>query len=465
MQALYVLLSLVRNKITVLLIGSAGMGWTDLLCRTLELLSNVTNFGLGLSAVKRLSELHANGVAGHVLRHHIRLIRTLVMSTALLGAFLTLVVAPAACWLIMGSLTECMSFCLLAPAVLLTTLTGGEMAILKGTKQLNRLAKSSVLGAFGTLILSTIFYTLWGIKGVLPAVIGTTAITFLLNLQATATEYPYHIGPFHTKFLRRGIPMLRLGFAYILAGVLTSASELLIRTFMLRHEGGLQMVGYYTAGFTLTVSYARMIFVAMDADYFPQLSAAVQNPREMNLLINRQINTLVVLMAPFLMIFCLFLPLVIRVLYSSEFLIIIPMVLCAASYMYFKAIYTPVAYIPLAKGEARTYMVLEITYDIVFCLLVLGGFYWKGLLGAGIALTLSNLFDLILILSIGFHRYGVRINRSTAWRCIGLYAILAATLVAAAQPCIWLRFVLGALLLLLAWPSVRPVLHQALKRK
>ena len=54
-QAFYILMSVVRNKLTALLIGTAGMGLADLLCRTLELLGNTTNFGIAFSAVDRKS--------------------------------------------------------------------------------------------------------------------------------------------------------------------------------------------------------------------------------------------------------------------------------------------------------------------------------------------------------------------------------------------------------------------------
>ena len=67
--------------------------------------------------------------------------------------------------------------------------------------------------------------------------------------------------------------MLRMGLAYMTAAVMTAGAEMIIRAALMRTEGGLATIGYYAAGFTLTVSYARMVFVAMDADYFPRLSA------------------------------------------------------------------------------------------------------------------------------------------------------------------------------------------------
>lgn len=462
-QALYVVLAVVRNKVTALFIGAAGMGLADLYCRVVELVGNMTNFGLGTSAVRRLSELYGEGKSLLSLRHHVRLIRTWVLVTALLGLLLFLLASPLISWLARGNFSGFADLCWLSLAVFFSTLMGGEMAILKGIRQLRRLAAASALSALGTLLATVLLYGIWGIAGVVPVVVCTSALGFLFNFLAARRSYPWVVGPYRIPFLKQGVPMVRLGMAYILAGMMTSGAELLVRTGILHIAGGLEKVGLYSAGFTLTVSYARMIFVAMDADYFPRLSAAVSNIREMNVLINRQVNTLVVLMAPFLVVFCLSLPLVVRILYTPEFLSVIPMVLAAASYMYFKAIYTPVAYISLAKGDSVVYMVLELLYDAVFALLVIGGFAWKGLLGAGLALSLANLFDLVLILSFCRRRYGYKMNRATAKRCAVLFFILLCGLLVATQSSVLLRSTLGIAVLLVLLPFVWPVLQKVRK--
>lgn len=127
-------------------------------------------------------------------------------------------------------------------------------------------------------------YWLWGLRGIIPALLATTATTYALNLHATTAHHPFNI-QLHTAFLRQGLPMLKLGLAYILAGVMTTGAELAVRMFLTRQTDGLACVGLYAAGFTLIVSYARIILVAMDSDYFPRLSAAIGNRREQNLLI------------------------------------------------------------------------------------------------------------------------------------------------------------------------------------
>jgi O-antigen/teichoic acid export membrane protein len=182
-----------------------------------------------------------------------------------------------------------------------------------------------------------------------------------------------------------------------------------------------------------------MVFVAMDADYFPRLSATGEDITRRNDTINRQIDVLVMLMAPFLIIFSLFLPILVRILYTEEFMLVVPMALCAASYMFFKAVYAPISYLALARGDSLVYFLMETLYDIVFVCLVCAGYYIKGLVGAGLALSAANLFDLLAISTVYSHRYGFRFQTLTVKRTAIHFLLLAASLAACIQPLVWLR--------------------------
>ena len=461
-QALYILISVVRNKVAAQLIGAVGMGLADLYARSLDLLGGATNFGLGMSGVKRLSALAAEEHADRAkLDEEVKLLRTWVVVTALLGAAVCLVFSPLISLFACDTTARTGAFCLLAPAVAMTTLAGGEIAILKSLRHLKRLARATLWNALFTLCGCWVSYALWGLDGVLPMLVAGTASLFGFHLREAWQTFPYKIGPLRRDFLRPGWPLVKMGAAYVMAGVTTAATEMLIRAALMRSGAGLMAIGYYAAGFTLTVSYARMVFVAMDADYFPRLSAIPAGDlRNQNVTINRQINTLIVLMAPFLMVFCLFLPWIIQLLYTRDFLAIQPMVLCAAPFMYFKAIYAPVAYLALARGHSVRYMTMELIYDVVLCVSVIVGYYFGNLTGAGLALALANFFDLVLILICYRKQYGFRISRGTRNRAVALFVLLAAALCAAAQPALWLRFGGGALCLALTLPYLWPVLRK-----
>ena len=445
-QAVYMLASLVRNKCTAVLIGTLGMGLSDLYSRSCDLVGNMTSFGMGFSGVRRLSAVVEEGNA-RAVAHEIRLIRSWILLAALLGLAAGLLLSPLLSLLTTGGYASTGSYALLAPVPALATLSAGELAVLKGTRRLKHLAAVSVLGALSTLLISVTVYFFLGLRGVIPVLLLTTAALLALQLRATTRFCPYRVSLRSPRFLRQGIAMVRLGSAYIVAGIITSAAEMVVRTFVAR-SASVAEVGLYAAGLTLTVTCSRFVFMAMDADFFPRLSALASDRERTNAAINRQIDVCVLLMAPLLLLFILALPLVVHILYTPEFLGAIPMVLCAVSYMFFKAIYTPAAYLPLARAHSWLYLAVESTYNVVFCLAVVLGFRWGGLTGAGLGLSVANLSDLLIVSTVYGRRYGFRFERATLRRCLLHYALLLVGLFAAFQSQPLLHYALGTLALL-----------------
>lgn len=464
-QVFNILLSVARNKCAAVLIGSVGMGLSDLYARSAEFVSNATSFGIGFSAVRRLSELFERGDRRAVVLE-IALIRTWVFLTALLGLAVGLLLSPLLSRMATGSYADTPSFALLAPMAALATLAAGETAVLKGIHRLKRIAAVSAASAVATLFIAVCGYWALGLRGVLPVLLLGAAVLFGLQLRATIRLYPYRIRPFSRRFLRKGGAMLRLGTAYVAAAVVTSLAEMAVRAFVAR-TASLSEVGFYAAGVTLTVSYARLVFMAMDADFFPRLAAMSGQTARCNDAINRQTDVCVLLMAPFLMLFALCLPLVVRVLYTSDFLSVVPMVLFAASSMFFKAMYTPPAYLPLAAGHSRRYLLVEGSYGAAFCAAVVVGYERAGLIGAGIGLSLAHLLDLLMVVLVYGRCYGFRFRRATLLRCAALYALLLVALFGASQASLLHRLAAGVPPLLLsaayaAWFLKRKTRSEAL---
>lgn len=465
-QVFYILMAVIRNKLTAVLIGVAGVGLADLYARTVELLGNMTNLGLSFSIVPKLSQLYDEGDEAR-LRRHIRLVRTLAFCTALFGFVVGLVTAPWFSLMIHGSYDYTWAYCLLSPAIGFSSLLGGEAAILKGLRKLKTIAATSALGALGTLLLTVPLYAVLGIKGVLPVVVLTCVLLWAIHFRATTKLFPYRLIWPGRYLFHKGLPIVRLGFAYISAGILGSGAEMLIRKVIVSSEGGLQSVGLYAVGLTLVVSYARLIFVTMDADYFPRLSVAIRHKDEMNQTVNRQIDVLVMLMSPFLIVFALALPLVLRLLYTESFFPVIPMVICALPYMFFKAVYSPVAYLPLARGDSRMYFVMEFLYDVFFTLVVVLGYKYGGLIGSGIGLALANFLDLVMLPLVYGRKYGFRFQMPTVVRCLIQGLLLLAGLIVAAQFSIGVKTLVGIVLCLLSfalsWNLLKNEIHLSSK--
>lgn len=448
MQIINILISVVRNKLTVMFIGAAGLGFADLLSRSAEFLGHFSQCGLNISGVRRISQIYEQEGHSENLLQSIATLRTWVFLLAMLGMCLTVLVSPLIAHFLLddqGDYTTCLA---LAPLVALCTLLGGEATILKATHQLKKLALCTAGGAFTTLCVAAILYPTMGISGVLPVLIFSILSLFGIHLYATTRHYPYRLR-INREGIRDGLPIIRLGISFAFTGVIASGAEVFVRYFI-KSQASDAEVGFYAAAFTLVVSYSRIIFAAVDADYYPRLSAIVENQQEMNTIVNRQINALVMLMTPFLIGFSIALPFIVVVLYSEEFLCVIPMVLAALNYMFFKAVYTPTAMLALAKGDAKIFLLMETLYNLVFVLAVSIGYAQNGLLGAGIGLTIANLYDLIAINIVYSYRYGYVIDRKTLLHTMIQFALLAVVLFLCFTHSNWVKYGFGTLFFIMS---------------
>ena len=202
----------------------------------------------------------------------------------------------------------------------------------------------------------------------------------------------------------------RLGVAFILAGILGSGAEFAVRSY-LSYTSGLDMVGFYNTGFMMTMTYAGMVFQAMETDYFPRLSAVEGTGSELNSVVNRQIEVSLLLVSPLLSVFILASPLILHVLFSAKFLPVVGMMKIALMAMYFRAITLPIEYITLSKGDSKSYLFLEALYDVLLIALVILGFRLWSLEGTGIALFLLGIINLVVVLCFMRYRYHYRPSR------------------------------------------------------
>jgi hypothetical protein len=91
--------------------------------------------------------------------------------------------------------------------------------------------------------------------------------------------------------------------------------------------------------------------------------------------------------------------------------------------MFFKALTLPVAYITLARGYSLMYLFLESAYFVVFVILIIFGYQHWGLLGTGIAITLANVFDYLMINGVARWRYGYKMT-STVMRYSAIHILI-----------------------------------------
>ena len=402
-QGLNILIGLVRNKIVASLLGPAGMGLTALFNSVVNFISQATNLGISFSAVRHVSELFDSGDEARIA-HFVKVVRAWSLLTALLGMLVCMLAGPLLSNYTFAWGDHTLHFVLLAPAVGLMAITGGETAILKGARRLKSLAMIQLYSVFLALLVSVPIYYFFREAGIVPVIVMMALVSMFLTINYSYRLYPLKLTG-SRGVLGEGMDMVRLGVAFVLAGIFGSGAEMLIRSF-LNVTGDLDVVGFYNAGFLLTVTYAGMVFSAMETDYFPRLSGVASNGGKMSETVNRQIEVSFLLVSPMLAVLILLLPVLVPLLFRSDFSPMTPMAQVMVFSMYLRAITLPISYMVLAKGDSLAYLIIEGIDSLLMVALVVVGYKHWGLIGTGVALDVSYIVDLIIIYFYTRLRYG-----------------------------------------------------------
>lgn len=408
-QGLSVMINVVRTKLVALILGPHGMGMLSLFSSSISFLENSTNLGIPMSGVKEVSAEY-NSLNEDALIGKIKVIRSWGLLTALFGMILCVVLSPMLDRFMFDEGEHTLQFILLSPIVAMTAITGCETAILKATRQLRKLATATVYGVFVSLFLSVPLYYEFGVDGIVPSLVLVTLAQMAITLWFSCRIYPWHFS-LDGDTLRKGFDFVKLGIAFVLAGIAGSGSEMVVRSF-LNHIGQQETVGLYNACYVLIFTYAGMLFSAMETDFFPRLSSVSGVGKELNDMVNNQIEASLLIVSPMVVLFIVAMPILLPLLYSGKFVPVIEMTQIAALSLYMRTLYLSVEYIPLSKGDSMTYFSMEFISAIILISTIVLGYYVDGLFGAGCAMTIGSVVEYIVVASYYRFRYKYIVNAS-----------------------------------------------------
>lgn len=402
-QMFNIIIQLIRSKVVAVLLGPAGMGIMGLLQTTISLVSSATNFGLGTSAVRDISESNTSNNAIGVGKT-VAVMRKLVWLTGLVGLVLTIALSPLLSQLTFGNYEYTFAFAALSLTLLFSQLASGQGVVLQGLRQLKWLAKANVYGSVCGLLISLPLYYLYGTAGIVPALI-LSALALLAVQYAFARKVKIEaVAVTFREALQQGKGMLKLGLMLSLSGLITVAASYLVRIYISR-TGGVADVGLYSAGFAIIGTYVGLVFSAMGTDYYPRLAGVSHSNEESKTVINQQAEIAILILAPIIMVFLVFIKWVVVLLYSQQFSPVNDMILYAALGMFFKAASWAVAFLFLAKGASKLFFWNELITNLYLTLFnVLGYKYW-GLTGLGISFLVSYILYLIQVYLITRLKY------------------------------------------------------------
>lgn len=402
-QIFNIFIAIIRSKIIAEFLGPAGMGIMGLLTYSIGLITSLTNFGLGTSAVKNIAE----GVASNdkiKIAKVVIIFKKIIWFTGILGLLVTLLLSPLLSEITFGNKTYTSAFVWLSITLLFSQLTNGKLVVLQGLLKLKDLAKANLYGSILGLIIVMPLYYFFKIDGIVYGLIGTSLASLFVSWCFESKIKIESVKIAKTEMLIEGNKMLRMGFLISMSGLFAVFASYLVRLFI-NKIGGVEQVGLYSAGFAIINTYVGLIFNAMATDFYPRLSLVAHDNNLSKNIINQQAEVALLILAPILLIFIVFINIAICILYSKDFLSINQMIYWAALGMYFKAASWPIGFILLAKGNGKMFFLSEFTLNLYMLIFNIIGYYYGGLTGLGVSFLISYIIYLLQIYFIGSKMY------------------------------------------------------------
>jgi O-antigen/teichoic acid export membrane protein len=293
-----------------------------------------------------------------------------------------------------GNKDYTIAFICLSITLFLNQISAGQGVVLRGLSQLTYMAKSSLFGAISGLLISVPIYYLWGLEGIVPAIILSSIATLILTYYYSRKVSINTIEMSKAVFITESKDMIRMGLVLSLSSLVVLGESYIVRVFI-RLTGSISDVGYYTAGFAIVNTYFGVIFTALTTDYYPRLASVAFDNKKANLLMNQQSEMTILILAPILVVFLVFINPIIILLYSKEFVPINDMILWAGLGIFFKAASWSLGVIFISRGNVKTLFISELSATLVMLVLNLLGYKYFGLEGLGLSFLGAFLFAYI----------------------------------------------------------------------
>jgi PST family polysaccharide transporter len=304
-----------------------------------------------------------------------------------------------------------------------------EAAVIRGVRRIGDLARMQVLASLLSTIVVVSLYAAFHENGIVPALCASASILWLTSCRFSRRIPRMVTTTRWVDFWGNARAVMRMGVAFMWAGLLGSASGFAART-MIYHETGSEGTGIYQSAWALSGLFAQFVISAMGADFYPRLSVVSADNEKMNQYVNEQTEVGILLALPGLVATLMFGSLLIRALYSTKFLPATELLPWFVMGVLAQLISWPAGFIQLAKGASKAFALTETMFHAVHISFICIGLHLCGLKGVAFAFLAAYCWHIGVTLFIAYRLSGFRWSRETATLIIAAIAVSAACLVA-----------------------------------
>lgn len=421
-----IVVGLASAKVMALVLRPAGYGYYGLLQSFLA----VTTLVAGMGIMTGLVRLGAGPIASHDEATISSLRKASWWLFCGLGGVALLVLAalraPISQWAL-GTPDQSTIIVLMGIALLFTIAGQIQSGTLNAYHRVKALAQCAVASSILSATVSITCILLWRTHGVVPAVIGGSAVGFLVATHFLRREVgPVRARPNRREILKATRSLLHFGGPYTASMLIGSGVQLALPMIVL-HLIDTESVGYYKAAAAVSVGYLGFLVLAMGQDYYPRVSAVKDQPTALVKLINEQHRLVMILAVPMILVTLALVPYLIPIVYSSKFAPAVAILEWQLIGDIFKFSSWTMAYVILARCSSWTYFLTESLGGVVAIATTWLSVRWFGLPGLGISFLVTYIIYYSIVWVI--IRRDIPLVWTTANKKMMLAAIAAAILI------------------------------------
>ncbi len=382
-QAINYLIGLLRNKAVAVLLGPAGLGMVGLYTSAMNMVGSITGLGLQRSAVRAIALAQTQDDPLAVARA-IRMLRRLCWATGALGWVASAALAIPLSRMMFQSTAHAWAVALLGFTLLLNAINGGQMALLRGLRRIGDIARVQVASALVNTIVIIALYAWLRERGIVPVLLVTALLSLVMSWWFIRRVHVEQVGMSWAQAIAEAKPMVSLGAAMMASAVMASLLELYTRS-LLGKLYGLETVGVYQAAWALSGMFAGFVLSAMGTDFYPRLTAIIDDRVEAIREINQQTEIGLLLTLPGLLGTVALAKWVILALYSHKFAPAADVLVWMILGVFGRVLSWPLAYVQMALNVSKWY----VTTELLFLAIQAGFLIWVvprvGVIGAAYA--------------------------------------------------------------------------------
>ncbi|MCF2848675.1 O-antigen translocase [Pseudoalteromonas sp. ACER1] len=271
------------------------------------------------------------------------------------------------------------------------------LAILNGLKEIKQLILINVVQSLYSLVFTTVLIYFFGLKGALIALVTNQSIIFLYIIWKLRNHKVINLGLLKGVYNTAiAIKLRRFALMAITSAIAIPISHLVIRNYLVDNLGW-EQAGYWQAIWYISTMYLMVVTTTLGVYFLPKLSEITDKKALRSELLNGYRIILPIVMLVSAAIFFLK-DFIVYILFSDDFKPMRELFLWQLVGDVIKIAAWLLSYLMLAKAMAKSYMAVEVLFNVIFVFISIFMVNSYGLIGMTYAFATSYSIYFVTVL-------------------------------------------------------------------